>query len=125
MVVRIRLARPPGHTKRTTWFDLVVINIRKARDAKPIEKLGEYDPVPRILGTGPGAGTPGTGHKRVEWSAERIRYWLGQGALPSKSAAALLTKGGLIPPKDPGTAVPALHTSRQPQSSLATTLTQP
>lgn len=74
---------------------MVAINIRKARDAKPIEKLGEYDPVPRILGTGPGAGTPGVGHKRVEWSVDRINYWLKEGALPSKSAAALLARVGL------------------------------
>lgn len=100
MVVRIRLARPPGHTKATTWFDLVVINLRKARDAKPIEKLGEYDPVPRVLGTGPGAGTPGKGHKRVEWSKERIGYWLDQGALPSKSVVALFERGGLLPPNN-------------------------
>ncbi|KIO28837.1 hypothetical protein M407DRAFT_242882 [Tulasnella calospora MUT 4182] len=98
MVVRIRLARPPGHTKLTTRFDLVATNLKKARDAKPIEKLGEYDPVPRILGTGPGAGRPGQGHKRVEWSSERIRYWLDQGAQPSKSVVALLEKGGLLPP---------------------------
>ncbi|KAG8950692.1 37S ribosomal protein S16, mitochondrial [Tulasnella sp. 424] len=98
MVVRIRLSRPPGHTKLTTRFDLVAINLKKARDAKPIEKLGEYDPVPRILGIGPGAGRPGQGHKRVEWSSERIRYWLDQGAQPSKTVVALLEKGGLLPP---------------------------
>lgn len=92
MVVRIRLSRPPGHTKLTTRFDLIAINLKKARDAKPIEKLGEYDPVPRILGTGPGAGRPGQGHKRVEWSSERIRYWLDQGAQPSKTVVALLEK---------------------------------
>jgi small subunit ribosomal protein S16 len=92
MVVRIRFARPPGHTRATTWFDIVAINTRKARDAKPIEKLGEYDPVPRIQGTGPGAGTPGKGEKRVEWSSDRIRYWLGVGAQPTKSVAALLER---------------------------------
>jgi len=68
-------------------FHLVAINGRKARDAKPIEMLGMYDPAMTL-----------DKHKTVEWSVNRIKYWLGVGALPSKSVVRLLEMGGVIPP---------------------------
>ncbi|KDQ09558.1 hypothetical protein BOTBODRAFT_137676 [Botryobasidium botryosum FD-172 SS1] len=91
MVVRIRLARPPGHTKSTTQLHLVAVNARKARDAKPLEVLGVYDPVPRLV-------HDGAVQKKMEWSVERIRYWLGVGAQPSKPVVRLLSMARLIPP---------------------------
>jgi len=69
-------------------FHLVAIDQRKRRDAKPVELLGIYNP----------ALVPGATHKTVHWSAERIKYWLGVGAAPSKSAVRLLEWGGIIPP---------------------------
>ena len=45
MVVRLRLAR--HGTRNNPFYHLVAIQNTKARDARPIEKLGEYDPVPR------------------------------------------------------------------------------
>jgi len=77
MVVRIRFAR--HGTRNNPIFHIVAINQRQARDAKPIEKLGIYDPK-----SGP------TQPKRIEWSVDRIRYWLGVGAQPSKSVVRLL-----------------------------------
>jgi small subunit ribosomal protein S16 len=77
MVVRIRLAM---HGRRHRQiFHLVAINAQKARDAKPIETLGIYDPAMTLQK-----------HKTVEWSVNRIKYWLGVGALPSKTVVRLL-----------------------------------
>lgn len=46
MPVRIRLA---SHGQRNTpFFHIVAIKNTKRRDAKPIETLGTYDPIPRI-----------------------------------------------------------------------------
>lgn len=45
MVVRIRLAR--HGTRNNPFYHLVAIRDKAARDALPIEKLGEYDPIPR------------------------------------------------------------------------------
>ncbi|KAG8885369.1 large subunit of alpha-aminoadipate reductase [Tulasnella sp. 331] len=118
-LIEVGFLAPPPTVGQVSLPLLSVNSGRAARDAKPIEKLGEYDPVPRILGTGPGAGTPGTGHKRVEWSAERINYWLDQGALPSKSVIGLLTKGGLLPPKDQSISGSTPNPSQPPQSSTA------
>jgi small subunit ribosomal protein S16 len=61
-------------------FHLVAIEQQKRRNAKPTELLGIYDP----------ALHPGQDHKTVEWSVDRIKYWLGVGAIPSSSALRLL-----------------------------------
>lgn len=78
MVVRIRLAMHGRRHKHV--FHFVAINSRKARNANPIETLGIYDP----------AMTLDQKHKTVEWSVDRIKYWLGVGALPSKTVVRLL-----------------------------------
>ncbi|KDN45166.1 hypothetical protein RSAG8_05081, partial [Rhizoctonia solani AG-8 WAC10335] len=87
--VRLRLAR---HGQRNRpFYHVVAINVRKARDAKPIEKLGEYDPIPKPLPDNPNV------TKRITWDADRIRYWLGVGAQPSSTVARLLEMANLIP----------------------------
>ncbi|PWN93555.1 ribosomal protein S16, partial [Acaromyces ingoldii] len=45
MVVRLRLAR--HGTRNNPFYHIVAIRDSKPRDARPIEKLGEYDPIPR------------------------------------------------------------------------------
>lgn len=45
MVVRLRLSRKG--TRNNPFYHVVAINDSKPRDARPIEKLGEYDPIPR------------------------------------------------------------------------------
>ncbi|KAH9004350.1 ribosomal protein S16 domain-containing protein [Lactarius hatsudake] len=87
MPVRLRLSLHGYRNNRI--FHLVATDLRKRRDAKPIELLGIYDP--RL-----GAGQE---HKTMQWSVERILYWLEKGgAQPSKPVVKLLEKGGIIPP---------------------------
>jgi len=78
MPVRIRMAM--HGRKHNKIFHLVAIDQRKRRDAKPAELLGIYNPALK----------QGATHKTVQWSADRIKYWLGVGATPSKSAVRLL-----------------------------------
>src|SRR5258706_13493318 len=102
MVVRIRLAR--HGTRNNPFHHIVIINQRVARNAKPIELVGVFDPIPRapempfpkypfqkdgaLLKS---ATLPDIEKvKRVEWSAERIRYWISVGAQPSKAVMRLL-----------------------------------
>ena len=81
MPVRLRLAMHGQRNNRI--FHLVAIDLRKRRDAKPIETLGIYDQRLRL----------GQKHKTMEWSVDRIKYWLEKGgALPSKSVVKLLEK---------------------------------
>ncbi|KIS71154.1 mitochondrial 37S ribosomal protein bS16m [Mycosarcoma maydis] len=123
MVVRLRLSRKG--TRNNPFYHVVAINDSKPRDARPIEKLGEFDPIPRPppsarLPTpfiGQSGAIPGHGglmtsrlpsasqagakevnlQKRLEWNEERIRHWLKLGAQPSKPVARLLDRAGLVP----------------------------
>ncbi|SNX82450.1 related to 30S ribosomal protein S16 [Melanopsichium pennsylvanicum] len=47
MVVRIRMSRQG--TRNSPFYHIVAINHSKPRDARPIEKLGEFDPIPRPI----------------------------------------------------------------------------
>ena len=79
MTVRLRLA--VHGVRHNRIFHLVAVDQRKRRNAKPIELLGVYRP--RV--------EPKSPHKSVEWSVDRIKYWLGVGAQPSDSVVKLLT----------------------------------
>ncbi|KZO90758.1 ribosomal protein S16 [Calocera viscosa TUFC12733] len=80
MPVRLRLSI---HGKRNTRiFHIVAIHAGKSRDSKPLETLGIFSP--RI--------DPDTREKRVEWSVERLRYWLGVGAQPSETVLSLMER---------------------------------
>lgn len=68
--------------RNNRYFHLVAIDHRKARNAKPNELLGIYKP--RLDGTG--------GEKTLEWSVNRIKYWLHMGAVPSKAVLDLLER---------------------------------
>ena len=80
--MRIRLAM--HGTRNNRIFHLVAIDQRKSRNARPAELLGVYDPALHL----------GEDRKKVEWSVDRIKYWLGVGARPSKSALKLLEMVG-------------------------------
>jgi len=81
MPVRLRLSLHGNRNNRI--FHLIAIDARKRRDAKPIELLGIYNPRLRLGGY--------QEHKTMQWSAERITYWLQKGgALPSKPVVKLL-----------------------------------
>lgn len=84
MTVRLRLA--VHGVRHNRIFHLVAIDQRKRRNAKPIELLGVYRP----------RGESQSPHKSVEWSVDRIKYWLGVGAQPSDSVVKLLTTVCLV-----------------------------
>ncbi len=60
------------------------------RDGKYIELLGTYNPIPNSDGV-----------KEVQFNCERVRYWLGVGAQPSKRTAWILGQFGILPPLPP------------------------
>ncbi|OMH85997.1 37S ribosomal protein S16, mitochondrial [Zancudomyces culisetae] len=89
MVVKIRFLRLG--TKRNQVYNIVVANGRSKPTGKPIEILGTFDPRPDLS----------TSTKHTNLNFERTKYWLGVGAQPTDSAAKLLARAGLIPPKLP------------------------
>ncbi|PVF93664.1 ribosomal protein S16 [Serendipita vermifera] len=106
MPVRIRLAR--HGTRNNPFYHIVAINQRLARNAKPLELLGVYDPIPRVaqrnsksypamdaISSEPETGVP---TKRVEWAVDRINWWIRQGAQPSDAVLKLFATAGIEVP---------------------------
>ena len=80
MAVKLRLRRI-GRKKLPLWT-IVAADSRRARDGRYIEKLGNYNPLVKP--------------SSVELDAERIHYWLEQGAQPSDTVRNLLSREGVL-----------------------------
>lgn len=78
MSVRIRMKR--FGRKNRPYYRVCVIDRRKAREGKPIEEVGTYDPMVYDKA------------KRVTLNLERIEYWISVGAQPSDHVATLIKK---------------------------------
>lgn len=83
-MVRIRLKRF-GRT-HSPAYRLCAMDARTPRNGRAIEELGTYQPCNKDES------------KQVKLNAERIAYWLGVGAQPSETAAALIKKAGIEKP---------------------------
>lgn len=106
--VRIRLAR--FGRKRQPVYNIVVIQASKARDKKPIEVIGTYDPIPVPLS--PDQIAKGIKpYKDVKLDFDKTKYWLGVGLQPTQPVVRLLKKAGLLYPEWPspliGAKIPA------------------
>ena len=84
MSVSLRLTR--AGRKKLPFYHVVVADSRRARDGKFIEKLGTYNPL-----------LPKDNDQRLILNAERIKYWLGEGAQASDRVAIFLGKTGIAP----------------------------
>lgn len=84
MALKIRLAR--AGTKKRPFYRIVIADSRSPRDGRFIERVGSYNPM--VAKDHP---------ERVMLNAERIKHWLGVGALPSERVARFLGKAGLAP----------------------------
>ncbi|XP_029358429.1 small ribosomal subunit protein bS16m isoform X1 [Echeneis naucrates] len=84
VVIRLALA---GHKQANRpFYRIVAAYNKRARDGKYIEQLGSYDPIPNIYN-----------EKLVSFNFDRIKYWIGCGAHPSKPVAKLLGLAGFFP----------------------------
>lgn len=79
-MVKIRLRRTGA--KKKPSYRLVVADSRAPRDGAFINIIGHYNPL--------------TEPETVVIDEEKARYWLGQGAQPTTTAARLLVKAGII-----------------------------
>jgi small subunit ribosomal protein S16 len=80
MGVRIRLAR--HGVKKRPFYRIVVADGRAPRDGKYLENVGTYNPL--------------LDPAEVNIKAERIRYWMDQGAIPSDTVRSLLKRKGIL-----------------------------
>lgn len=83
MSLRIRLSR--GGTKKRPYYRVVVADSRSPRDGRFIERIGNYNPM--LNKDDP---------NRVMIDEDRVRHWLGVGALPSDRVAKFLAQLGVM-----------------------------
>ena len=82
-MLKLRLSM--GGTKKRPVYKIVVADSRFPRDGRFIEKLGYYNPL-----------LPKEKKERIGLEAERIKYWLGQGAKPTTRVARILGEKELM-----------------------------
>lgn len=75
-----------------------IINLRTARNSRPLEVIGTYDPVPKP----DPYDNSGRLHKDIKLDSQRAKYWIGVGAQPTDTAWRLLSMAGLLPKKSFG-----------------------
>ena len=83
-MLKLRLSR--GGSKKRPVYKVVVADSRFPRDGRFIEKVGFFNPL-----------LPKDKKERVGLEAERIKYWLGQGAQPTTRVARILGEQELMP----------------------------
>ena len=82
MALKLRLAR--AGSKKRPYYHIVVADVRSPRDGRFIEQVGAWNPM-----------LPKDG-ARVTLNEERIKHWLGNGALPTDRVARFLDAAGLL-----------------------------
>ena len=107
-MLKLRLSR--GGTKKRPVYKVVVADSRLPRDGRFIEKVGFFNPL-----------LPKDKKERVGLEAERIKYWLGQGAKPTTRVARILGENDLIPMpangNNPNKAVPKKERNKKEEEA--------
>ena len=81
MALKIRLAR--AGSKKRPYYHVVIADVRSPRDGRFIEAVGAWNPL-----------LPKDG-ERVKLDEDRIRHWLGNGAVPTDRVARFLDQAGI------------------------------
>lgn len=80
MAVKIRLARHGA--KKRPFYRIVAADSECPRDGRFLEKLGTYNPLLDPV--------------EVVLDADRVKYWIGQGAIPTDTVRSILKREGVI-----------------------------
>jgi small subunit ribosomal protein S16 len=80
MSVKIRLARHGA--KKRPFYRIVIADSESPRDGKFLENVGTYNPL--------------TDPAEVSLKQERIKHWIGQGAIPTDTVKNILKKQGVF-----------------------------
>ncbi|KAJ9196057.1 hypothetical protein DTO166G4_256 [Paecilomyces variotii] len=98
MVVKLRLSR--FGNKHSPFYNIVVAQARSARDSKPLEVIGTYNPIPqRPTNLTDEEARTAKAYKEIALDRSRAKYWLGVGAQPSEPVWRLLSMIGLVEPR--------------------------
>jgi len=99
-MVKIRLTR--AGAKKRPYYRIIAIDHRKARDGRPLEYLGTYDPLPDP--------------ERVHVRFDAIESWVKRGAQLSPTVAALVKRARKAAPPAAAAAPTATPTAPAPAS---------
>ena len=80
MAVKIRLTRIGRH--KDPFFRIVAVDSRSARDGKPVEQIGYFDPE--------------KGVENAVIDEEKALKWLNLGAIPSDTVRAMFSRKGIM-----------------------------
>jgi len=83
-MLKIRLSM--GGVRKRPVYKIVIADSRYPRDGKFIEKVGFFNPL-----------LPKDKKERVGLEAERIKYWIGQGAQRTARVASILGDNDIYP----------------------------
>lgn len=104
MATKIRLAR--GGSKKRPFYRIVVANSLAPRDGDFIEKVGTYNPL-----------LQDNAETRVVLKAERVAYWLSQGAKPTDRVVLFIEQAGIELPAKLKREVEIKKLSRKPKAA--------
>lgn len=82
-MVKIRLSR--GGAKKRPFYSIVVTDSRGARDSRPIEKVGYFNPIAK------------GNDIRLHIEKDRVNHWLSVGAQVSERVAKLIEESAKTP----------------------------
>lgn len=68
--------------KKAPVYRVIITDRRNRRDGRAIEEIGLYNPI--------------SNPPQVTFKEDRVRHWLGVGAIPSETVRNLLKKAGLV-----------------------------
>jgi small subunit ribosomal protein S16 len=83
MSLKIRLAR--AGTKKRPVYHIVVADSRSPRDGRFIERLGFFNPL-----------MPKDKTERLKLDVDKVKGWLGKGALPTDRVLRFLDQAGVV-----------------------------
>jgi len=83
MALKMRLSR--GGAKKRPFYHVVVADSRSPRDGRFIERIGSYNPM-----------VAKDHAERLVLKEERVKYWLGVGAVPTDRVVRFLASVGLV-----------------------------
>jgi small subunit ribosomal protein S16 len=110
MGLKIRLAR--AGAKKRPYYHIVVADSRSPRDGRFIEKVGSYNPM-----------LPAEHADRVRLLDERLKHWIGNGAVATDRVAKFLGKAGLAPmpvwPEQPIQSLPKKKAQERAKAAAA------
>ena len=81
MSVKIRMTRM-GRRHRP-FFRINAVESKTPRDGRILEKLGHFDPIEK------------NPEKQLVIDLERVKFWMGKGAIPTDTVAEMLVKQGV------------------------------